>query len=80
MMSLSEDTQADIIESFTSGSRYLDDLFNIDSPYSEGMVIQIYSYKLQFNKANSTDTEAAFFDLHLLISKVFFFFFFFFFM
>ena len=57
-MFLSDDTQADIIEA----SRYLDDLFNINNPYFEGMVIQIYPTELQLNKANSTDTVAAFSD------------------
>ena len=32
MMSLSGDTQADVIETFNSTSRYLDDLLNIDNP------------------------------------------------
>ena len=59
-MSLSDDTQADIIEAFNSISRYLDDLFNIDTPYFEGMDTQIYPNELHLNKANSTDTEAAF--------------------
>ena len=42
IMSLFDDTQADIIEAFNSASRYLDDLLNIDNPYFEGMVTQIY--------------------------------------
>ena len=42
MMSLSDDTQADVIEAFNSTSRYSDDLLNIDNPYFEGMVSQIY--------------------------------------
>ena len=33
MMSLSDDTQADVIEAFNSMSRYLDDFLNIDSPF-----------------------------------------------
>ena len=41
MMSLSDDTEADVIEGFNPTSRYLDDLLNIDSPYFEGMVSQI---------------------------------------
>ena len=41
MTSLSDDNQADIIEAFTSTSRYLDDLLNIKNPYFEGMVSQI---------------------------------------
>ena len=32
------------------------------------MVIQIYPSELQFNKANTSDTKAAFLDLHLSIS------------
>ena len=41
MMSLSDDTQTDVIEAFNSTSRYLDDLLNIDNPYFEGMASQI---------------------------------------
>ena len=44
-----------------STSWYLDDLSNIDNPYIEGMVNQIYPPELQLNKANTTDTEAPFF-------------------
>ena len=52
-------------------SRYLDDLLNIDNPYFEGMVNQIYPPELQLNKANTSDTEASFLDLHLSISNGF---------
>ena len=57
MMSLSDDTPADVIEAFNSTSRYLDDLLNIDNPYFEG----IYPAELQLNKANTSYTEAPFF-------------------
>ena len=57
----------DIIEAFNSSSRYLDDLLNIDNPYFEQMVGQIYPTELQLNKVNSSDTEAPFFDLNLSI-------------
>ena len=50
---------------FYSTSRHLDDLLNIDKPYFEGMVNQMYPPELQLNKANTTDTEAPFLDLHL---------------
>ena len=33
MLSLSNNTQADVIKAFNSTSRYLDDLLNIDNPY-----------------------------------------------
>ena len=71
MNNLSSDNQADIIKAFNSTSRYLDDLLNIDNPYFEGMVNQIYPSELQLNKANTSDTEAPFFDLHLSISNGF---------
>ena len=67
MLSLSDNNQADIIEAFNSTSRYLDDLLNIDTPYFEQMVGQIYPTELQLNKANYSDTEAPFLDLNLSI-------------
>ena len=69
MLSLSENNQTDIIEAFNSTSRHLDDLLNIDNPYFEQMVGQIYSTELQLNKANSSDTEAPFLDLNLSITN-----------
>ena len=41
MMSLSDVKQVEIIETFKSTSRYLDDHSNIDNPYFEGMVNHI---------------------------------------
>ena len=35
MLSLSDNNQADVVEAFSSASRYLDDLLNIDKPYFE---------------------------------------------
>ena len=67
--SLNHDNQADAIEAFNSTFRYLDDIFNIDNPYFVGMVNQIYPPELQLNKANTTDTEAPFLDLHLSIAN-----------
>ena len=67
MLSLSDNNQADIIRAFNS--RYLDDLLNIDNPYFEQMVGQIYPTELQLNKANSSDTEAPFLDLNLSITN-----------
>ena len=67
MMSLSVENQSEIIEAFSSTSRYLDDLLNIDNTYFDGLISQIYPTEFQLNKANSSDTEAAVFDLHLSI-------------
>ena len=55
--------QAEIIETFKSTSRFLDDLLNIDNPYFEGMVNRIYLPELQLNKANTSNTEAPFLDV-----------------
>ena len=71
MKDLSSDNQADVLKAFNSTSRYVNDLLNIDNPYFEGMVNQIYSPELQLIKANTSDTEAPFFDLHLSISNGF---------
>ena len=46
MLSLSDNNQTDIIEAFNSTSRYLDYLLNIDNPYFEQMVGQIYLTEL----------------------------------
>ena len=67
MMSLSSETQADVIEAFTSTSRYLDDLLNIDNPYFEGMASKIYPAELQLNKAHTCDIKVSFLDLHVSI-------------
>ena len=71
MDSLNHDNQADVIEAFNSTSRYLDDLLNNDNPYFESMVNQIYPPELQLNKANTTDCQAPFLDLHLSIANGF---------
>ena len=71
MLSLSEDNQSDVIEAFNSTSRYLDDLLNIDNNFFDSMVNRIYPSELQLNKANVSDTEASFLDLHLSISDGF---------
>ena len=71
MDSLNHDNQADVIEAFKPTSRYLDGLLNIENPYFEGMVKQIYPSELQLNKANTTDTESPFLDLHLSIANGF---------
>ena len=69
MMSLSDDKQADVIDAFNTTSRYLDKILNIDNVYFDNMFSQIYPSELQLNKANTSDTEAAFLDLHLSISN-----------
>ena len=69
MLSLSEDTQSDVIEAFNSTSRYLDDLLN--NNFFDSKVNRIYPSELQLNKTNMSDTETSFLDLHLSISDGF---------
>ena len=47
----------------------MDDILNIDNVYFDNMVSQIYPLELQLNKANTSDTDAAFLYLHLSISN-----------
>ena len=60
MMSLSDDKQADAIDACNTTSSYLDDIVNSNNVYFDNMVRQINPSELQFNKANTSDTEAAF--------------------
>ena len=69
MMFLFGDKQAGVIDAFNTTSRYLDDTLNINNVYFDNMVSQIYPSELQLNKTNTSDTEAAFLDLHLSISN-----------
>ena len=60
MMSLSDDKQADVIDALNATFRYLDGILNINNVYFDNMVSQIYPSGPQLNKANTSDTEAAF--------------------
>ena len=68
-MSLSDDKQPDVIDAFYTTSRYLDDILKIHNVYFDNMVSQIYPSEFQLYKVNTSDTEAAFLDLHLSISN-----------
>ena len=71
MLSLSEENQSGVIEAFNSTSGYLDDLLNIHNNFFDSMVNRIYPSELQLNKANVSDAEALFLDLHLSLSDGF---------
>ena len=49
MMSLSDDKQTDIIDTFNTTSRYFDDILNSNNVYYDNMVSQIYLSELQLN-------------------------------
>ena len=67
MKSLTKEKRYDMIDAFNSTSRYLEDLLNIDNIHFEQMVHRTYPAEIQLNKANASDTEAAFLDLNLSI-------------
>ena len=60
MMSLSDDKQADVFDAFSTTSRYLDDILNMNNVYFDNMVSLISPSELRLNKANTSDTEAVF--------------------
>ena len=68
-MSLSDDKQADVMMRLTLHPDILTIFLNINSVYFDNMVSQNYSSEPQLNKTNTSDTEAAFLDLHLSISN-----------
>ena len=55
-----------LIPSFNFTSRYLDDLLNVDNPYFQEMVTQIYLNEVQLNKTDFYWYQSHFLDLHLI--------------
>ena len=51
---------SDVFSAFNDSSRYLDDIFNIDNPFFDNMAPMIYPKEHKLNKANTSDTSAAF--------------------
>ena len=49
MLSLSDDSQSEVIDPSNFTSRYLDDLLNIDNTFFDSMVNHIYPSVLQLN-------------------------------
>ena len=62
-------SHSDYYCAFNTTSRFLDDNLHINNFYFDNMVRQLYPSELLLNKANTSDTEAAFLDLHLSISN-----------
>ena len=71
MKYLSDDNQTYIIEAFNPTSRYLDYLSSIDNRILKVWLIKVYTPELQLNKANASDTEVPFLDLHITVSNGF---------
>ena len=66
-----KDCTACVIDTFNSTSWYLNDLLNVNNNFFDSMVNRINPSELQLNKANVSDAEASFFNLHLSISDGF---------
>ena len=66
-MSLSEENQSDVIEAFSSKSRYMDDILNTDNNNFDGLISQTCYSMLRLNETNSSETEAPFLNSHLSI-------------
>ena len=67
MSNLHKSKQYDLIDMFNDTSRYLDDIFTIDSPEFEKHIPDIYPTELQLNKAIMSDKETSFLDLNIKV-------------
>ena len=65
MVSLSDDKQAGAIDALNTTSRYSDDILYINNVYFDNMVSQTNPSELHLDKVSTSDTKAAFLDLHL---------------
>ena len=54
LVSLSDDKQANFIDTLNTTSRYLDDNVNMNNIYFDNMVSQIYPSEHQLSKANTS--------------------------
>ena len=69
VMSLSEDTQFEVVEAFNFTSRYLDDMLSVANSLLDSMVDRIYIAELQLNRAgiSGTCTGPSILNLHFLL-------------
>ena len=72
MVFLSDNKQADIINALNTTSIFVDDILNINNVYFDNRVSQTFPLELQLNKTKTSDTKAAFSDLHMSIFNDFF--------
>ena len=62
-----DDTEADVVDALNQRLDIWTTFFNVDSPYLKGMVSHIDPAESQLKKANTSDTEVLFLDLHLSV-------------
>ena len=58
IMYLSDDNQANDIDAFNTTSRYLNEILNINKVYFGQYGKSTVPFRLQLNKANTSDTKA----------------------
>ena len=68
MISLSDDKQAYVIDTFNTTAKYMDDILKKYNVYFNNMVSQIYPSELQLDKSNTFDTEATYLDLQFFVN------------
>ena len=69
MSSLDKNSKADVITAFNNTIRYLEDILNLDNPFFDNLISSICPNELNLNKANNSDSSAAFLDLDLSIDN-----------
>ena len=67
IQNLVKEKKYDVLRGFSKTSRYLDDILNIDNPWFDTYKDEIYPKELTLNKANTSDLETPFLDLHIKI-------------
>ena len=60
MLELSKTKQLDLIQRFNLTSIYIDDILNLDNPYFEQYIHNIYPKELVLNKSCQSNIDAAF--------------------
>ena len=68
MSNLQTSKRFDLIDKFNDTSRYLDDIFTIETPAFAEHIPDIYPRELQLNKANMSDKETSFLDLNIKVA------------
>ena len=67
MSKLQKSKRFDLTDRFNDTSRYLDDIFIIDSPEIAEHIPDIYPRELQLDKANTSNKETSFLDLKIKV-------------
>ena len=67
MSNLQKGKKHELIKCFNRTSRYLDDILNIDNPYFEQHIVDIYPSELKLTKANNSNKQAPFLDLNIRV-------------